>query len=82
MRQVALVANALDRVGAAVHPLQHAPFGEQAQVAAYGLRGDLEVVGQCGDLDPAVVPGTGQDLPLTLVSLHLTPLPGARCPGL
>ena len=61
-----------------MHPLEHAALDELAQVAAYGLRGDVEVVGEAGDLDPAVVPGAGQDLSLSLVSLHRERLLGAR----
>jgi len=51
-------------------PLQHPALHELAQVAAYGLRRDLQVVGERGDLDPAVVAGVGQNLSLALVSLH------------
>ena len=75
----ALEAGALDRVGAAVHPLQHAPLDELAQVAADGLLGDGEVRGEGADLDPAVGAGPDQDLALTLVRLHRAPSRSDPC---
>ena len=50
--------------------LQHAALHELAQVAPDGLLGDREVAGQAADLDAAVGPGAGEDLPLALVRLH------------
>ena len=80
MLDVALEAGALDRVGAAVHPLQDAALDELAQVAPDGLLGTARSAGEAADLDPAVGAGPDQDLALTLVRLHrrLLPLPPSR----
>ena len=62
-----------------MHPLQHAPVDELAQVATHGLLGDGEVRGEGADLDPAVRAGPDQDLALTLVRLHRAPSRSDPC---
>jgi hypothetical protein len=60
-------------VGSTVHALEHAAVDQLAQVATNRLGGDAEVVGEGGDFYPAVGAGPGQNLALTLVSLHPAP---------
>ena len=74
MHDVALVADALDRVCPAVDAVQHPAVDELAQVAAYGLGGHVQGVGELAHVHLAVVPGAGEDLSLTLVGFHLCPL--------
>jgi hypothetical protein len=57
-------------MSSSVDSLQHAALDELAQVSAYGLGSDAEVVGEGRDLDPTVVPRALQDLSLPLVSFH------------
>jgi hypothetical protein len=51
--EVGLEVQAADGDGAAVHPAHHAGAGEGLQVAAYGLGGDLELLGEPGHVHPA-----------------------------
>lgn len=64
---------ALDRDGASVDPAQGATALEGGEVAAHGLGGDTEGVGECGDLDPAGTTCLGDDPLLPLRCVHRTP---------
>jgi hypothetical protein len=59
---VADVGHGRGQQRAAVHALQLAAVGQFGQIAADGLRRDVEMRGQFIDADPPVAPGDGQDL--------------------
>ena len=63
----------LDGDGAAVHPAQRAAALEGGEVAADGLGGDPEGVGEEGDLDPAGLARLRHDPLLPLRCVHRTP---------
>lgn len=69
--EVRLEVEAAGRDGTAVHPADEAGPVQGLQVAAHGLRRDLELLGQGQDVDPAGLVGEAEDLLLALRCVHV-----------
>jgi len=68
--EAVLEAGALHRYGAAVHPLEHSPVDEDAEITTDSLGSDLEFECQRAHLHAAVPASLGQNALPTLVGLH------------
>lgn len=69
--EVRLEVEAAGRDGAAVHAADQAGPVEGLEVAAYGLGGDLEPLGEGDHVDPAGLAGEAEDLLLALRCVHV-----------
>ena len=77
-RERGLELEALHGDGPPVDPAQGAAPLEDREVAADGLGGDAQLLGERADLDAAGAPGLVHDPLLSLGGVHRTP---SSCPG-
>lgn len=69
--EVGLEVQPPGRYGTAVHPPQESRAVEGLQIAADGLRGDLELLGQREHVHPTAVTGEPENLLLPLRCVHV-----------